>query len=124
METDRQDAFHVGWLNPTSGVLHRNKMDLHTGPDWEKVYVLREPLPAKRKRMSAGDYVEITPQIIGYLQERAAMGRARYGRALHTHNGRDALVDLFEELADALGYTAQKLIEDRGELPPGGGIYD
>lgn len=30
---------HVGWLNPDSGALHRNKMDLEPGDDWVRLYM-------------------------------------------------------------------------------------
>lgn len=30
---------HVGWLNPNSGALHRNKMDLEPGDDWVRLYM-------------------------------------------------------------------------------------
>lgn len=105
---------HVGWLNPASGVLHRNKMDLTPGPDWEKLYVLRT---APREGRTP-----VTPHVITYLLQRSRMGEAHYGEELHTHNGRDPLVDELEEIADALVYRAQHLLERDGELPPGGGV--
>jgi len=30
---------HIGWFNPNSGVMHRNKMDLRPGDEWSKVYL-------------------------------------------------------------------------------------
>lgn len=46
------------------------------------------------------------------LEERERVGIARYGRPLQSHNGRDALIDLYQELLDAAAYTRQ-LIEER-----------
>lgn len=119
------EPVHIGWLNPNSGMLHRHKFDLHPGPNWEKVYVLRAPVPEPRGRrwVERDEAVAIAPQVTRYLEERAEMGLVKYGRPLTTGDDRDPLVDLFEELADALQYCAKKLIKDRGGLPPGGGIY-
>jgi len=40
-----------------------------------------------------------------------------YGMELHTHNGRDAVQDLREELLDALQYLAQARAEGRISAP-------
>lgn len=45
------------------------------------------------------------------LAEREAIGVERYGQSLHTHNGRDALRDAREELADATAYLTQAWLE-------------
>ena len=42
---------------------------------------------------------------------REAVGVATYGETLHSHNGRDALRDTFEELADAFVYMTQLALE-------------
>lgn len=107
---------HIGWFNPSSGALHRNKMDLYPGRDWERVYLLR-PAPMKSRK-------PVTPDVIAYLLQRSRMGEEHYGEELQTDNGRDPLIDELEELADALMYRAQHLIERDGALPPGGGIYE
>jgi hypothetical protein len=181
--SDHQEAFLVGYLNPDSGVLHRNKFGTCPGPKWEKVYVLREPAdrpccgakiyfcpqantiecplhggfqdccatpddhlllgdikdyiryldpamrepigePRRRRTVKPGERVDVTPQVIRYLQERSAMGQERYGEPLRTGNGRDPFIDGFEELIDWMQYWAQALIEHYGGMPPGGGIYD
>lgn len=41
------------------------------------------------------------------LEARTAKGVQTYGAPLMTHNGRDALQDLYEELLDALQYMTQ-----------------
>lgn len=45
------------------------------------------------------------------FQERTKLGSAIYGTALRTHNGRDALVDAYQELLDACQYLRQVLLE-------------
>lgn len=49
------------------------------------------------------------------LEDREAKGLATYGTVLHTYNGRDALRDCAEELADALAYTVQWALEGGDE---------
>ena len=45
------------------------------------------------------------------LDEREATGVRRYGRSLETFNGRDAALDLEEELFDGLAYVTQLRLE-------------
>lgn len=42
---------------------------------------------------------------------RKQLGLERYGRYLTTHNGRNGLQDLYEELLDACMYIKQVLLE-------------
>ena len=51
--------------------------------------------------------------VCGSLQERKRVGLERYGQPLQAHNGRDALRDLREELADAVVYCRQVIEEGR-----------
>ena len=54
--------------------------------------------------------------LIAYTAERKALGVKRYGRALETHNGRDALTDAFEEAFDLCMYLGQLQLERGGTL--------
>jgi hypothetical protein len=45
------------------------------------------------------------------LDEREAIGIRRYGRSLETFNGRDAGLDLEDELLDGLNYATQLRLE-------------
>jgi hypothetical protein len=45
------------------------------------------------------------------LEARAKLGMERYGTPLMTHNGRDPLADLYQELLDALMYLGQYMLE-------------
>ena len=45
--------------------------------------------------------------VIQDLRLRAEVGESKYGVRLYSYNGRDALIDLYEELLDALVYAVQ-----------------
>jgi len=64
----------------------------------------KQPIPAKGK-------VDILPLVIADLQARDAAGKKKYGTTLQANNGRDALVDLYQEILDAAMYCRQ-LIEE------------
>lgn len=55
--------------------------------------------------------VTVLPHVLADLKARADWGLAKYQTYLHTHNGRDALVDLYQELLDAVMYIKQALLE-------------
>lgn len=58
-------------------------------------------------------YVEFmgSLQIAADLRARAEMGMRRYGTPLMTHNGRDAVMDCYQECLDALMYITQAKLE-------------
>lgn len=60
------------------------------------------PRPGRKRVL---DYV------IRDLIERAEVGRGRYGTYLMTHNGRDALMDAYQESLDLAMYIKQEIIE-------------
>lgn len=64
-----------------------------------------QPLPV------TNDYPDIQSQVIADIEKRRQVGISRYGTALQPHNGRDMLLDLYEELMDALIYTKGVMIE-------------
>lgn len=53
--------------------------------------------------------------IIADLERRGKMGSAKYGTPLQTHNGRNALLDLYEEMLDAYMYAVQYVVESEGD---------
>jgi hypothetical protein len=57
-----------------------------------------------------GDLSEVEP-IIADLAARAEMGFKKYGCYLQTHNGRDALMDAYQENLDLVMYLGQALQE-------------
>lgn len=60
------------------------------------------------------------PLVVGDLTDRAEMGKAKYGTYLRAQNGRDAEVDLLQELYDAAMYSGQCRMEEK----PGGEILE
>jgi hypothetical protein len=58
-----------------------------------------------------GNGVEVDGFVIQDILERSEMGKSKYGTTLRTFNGRDALVDLYQELLDAVKYCKQALLE-------------
>ena len=52
--------------------------------------------------------------VIADMRDRDAIGRARYGTPLQPHNGRDALVDAYQESLDLAAYLRQAIAERDG----------
>ncbi|HET9144099.1 hypothetical protein [Actinophytocola sp.] len=81
---------------------------------------LNDPVPTKQR---PEDQVLPTPnahpsvhaQVAADLMAREAIGITRYGTPLQPFNGRDADLDLYEELLDAAAYMKQRLIEKAAE---------
>jgi len=61
------------------------------------------------------DKKNITDLVISDLRGRSAIGRAKYGRDLMPHDGRDSLQDLYEELLDACQYIKKYMLEVKDE---------
>jgi hypothetical protein len=55
--------------------------------------------------------VDIQTQVIADINNRRKVGIERYGQALHPNNGRDALLDAYEEALDLTMYLKQALVE-------------
>jgi hypothetical protein len=49
--------------------------------------------------------------VVEDMQERDRVGRQRYGTPLQAHNGRDALVDAYQEALDLAVYLRQAIEE-------------
>lgn len=58
------------------------------------------------------DKVAIQDLVIRDIAERKQVGIERYGTPLQAHNGRDALVDAYQEALDLVMYLRQ-MIEER-----------
>ncbi len=58
--------------------------------------------------------IDIWPLVLKDLKERVKLGKSRYGTVLQTNNGRDALLDAYEEAMDLAIYLRQ-VIEERKE---------
>lgn len=62
-----------------------------------------------------GDGPIILQMVLHDLNARAEMGRAKYGTYLRAYNGRDTLMDLYQEHLDATMYLRQLLFERDGK---------
>lgn len=67
-----------------------------------------EPPPIKGNK-------PVLPLVIQDLEARAEMGKQKYGTLLESNNGRDALMDAYQEALDLAMYLRQ-LIEERTNL--------
>lgn len=56
-------------------------------------------------------FPDVQSAVIADMEARRQVGLTRYGTALQPHNGRDALLDLYEELLDGCMYLKQVMIE-------------
>lgn len=56
--------------------------------------------------------------VVQDIKDRGEMGKQKYGTYLMTDNGRDADLDLYQELCDAIIYSTQGALEegDEGQL--------
>jgi hypothetical protein len=70
--------------------------------------IVDQPPPVQNDRPAIQDLV------IADVEERKRIGMQRYGTLLKPHNGRDALVDLYQEILDAAQYVRQE-IEERAD---------
>jgi hypothetical protein len=57
----------------------------------------------------------VWPLVLADMQARDGEGRRKYGVPLQPHNGRDTLVDLYQELLDAAVYTRTLIYERDGK---------
>lgn len=65
-----------------------------------------QPMP------TANDEPDVQSAVIADVEARRLVGIARYGTALQPHNGRNALLDAYEEALDLAMYLKQRLIEE------------
>jgi hypothetical protein len=63
-------------------------------------------------RCHGGASTEGLEQLADDARERDRVGRDRYGVPLQLHNGRDALVDAYQECLDAMVYLRQACAEE------------
>ena len=54
---------------------------------------------------------DVTTEVVKDLEKRAEYGKEQYGTRLKSNNGRDALLDAYEEALDLCVYLKQELIE-------------
>ena len=66
----------------------------------------------KNEPMPKGNGTVVIDEVISDLSKRSEMGKNKYGTLLKTNNGRNSLMDLYQELLDACMYIKQKLMEE------------
>lgn len=71
---------------------------------------LVKPQPAPEEN----ELPEVWALVIRDMTERDADGKRKYGVGLQPHNGRDALVDAYQEALDLAVYLRQALYERDG----------
>lgn len=54
-----------------------------------------------------------SPKLIADMRERRDMGIRKHGTPLQPNNGRDAVVDCYQEVLDSIVYCKQAVIEGR-----------
>lgn len=69
-----------------------------------------EPAPEK------GEY-SVLNAVMDDLQARSDFGMSKYGTRLMSHNGRNSLLDAYQEALDLVMYLKQRLLEE-GICPP------
>ena len=69
-----------------------------------------EPMPNGRGRI-------VIDLVIQDLKDRDVMGRKKYGESLTSHNGRNSLMDAYQEALDLCMYLRQA-IDEREENTP------
>lgn len=57
----------------------------------------------------------VWPHVIRDIEERVEKGRERYGTELMTRNGRDPLIDAYQEALDLVLYLRQAILERSGQ---------
>jgi hypothetical protein len=58
-----------------------------------------------------GNNREVYRLVIEDVEQRAAVGKRKYGVTLRPHNGRNALLDAYEEALDKVQYLRQLMLE-------------
>ncbi|HEB41932.1 MAG TPA: hypothetical protein ENI08_02855 [Candidatus Dependentiae bacterium] len=65
---------------------------------------LHEPHPIKGKTV-------VPPHVIQDLKDRAKVGKTKYGTMLKTENGRDTLMDAYQEALNLVMYLRQAILK-------------
>ena len=69
---------------------------------------------SKPESPPVGDGKPVVDLVLKDIADRVAFGEAKYGTRLKTNNGRDALVDAYQEALDLVMYLRQA-IEERSD---------
>ena len=61
----------------------------------------------------SSDKPDLWPLVIKDMEDRDKLGKAKYGVALRPHNGRNALIDAYQEVLDLSVYLRQEIEEQQ-----------
>lgn len=118
--SDARSAVDGGGVAATSGSQPVTKGDLlPCGDEQDRTHPTAGENPASPipdQPPPTGSGVPVWPLVIADMQARDAAGTAKYGTPLRTHNGRDALVDAYQEALDLAVYLRQRIEEDAPPL--------
>lgn len=73
--------------------------------------VPRVMIHVRNATVGGGYSPQLGEAICADIEARLRFGLAKYGHPLETHNGRDALMDAYQEALDCLNYLEQHRIE-------------
>lgn len=105
------EPFEVGLI--TADDIQRHVQDLLPHAPLNCVQV-QERAATVSQPTPKGQGPDITPLVIADLQARSAAGTAKYGEPLRARNGRDPLVDAYQEALDLCQYLRQAIAERDG----------
>jgi hypothetical protein len=71
--------------------------------------------PTKSQSQSHGIAIDICSLVKSDLESRMVVGERKYGERLRPHNGRDCLLDAYQEALDLAMYLRQLIYERVGE---------
>jgi hypothetical protein len=86
---------------------------------------------AKVQPMPTGNGIDVAAEVAKKLrvlgfehiaedtEARIRLGEKKYGTRLKSHNGRDAMLDLYQEVLDGLNYSEQLVVENKDD----GGLF-
>lgn len=66
---------------------------------------------AEQPKPTANESTPIWELVVADMHERDVVGRERYGTPLQANNGRDALLDAYQEALDLVVYLRQAIEE-------------
>lgn len=99
-------------VNETSLVGGRKGYDPHGSMNsWEGRRIATDPQPPPQP----GDNVEVVTLVMADLALRKQQGLKKYGTTLQPHNGRDPLIDAYQEALDLCQYLRQGIYERYGQ---------
>lgn len=106
-EKHLSEQYNEGTMIPAG----KNEVEPSKSPDTEPGDHIRptDPQPSPVKT----DHPGVWALVIADMKARDDFGRKKYGTPLQPFNGRDPLVDLYQELLDACVYVRQEIEERR-----------